>query len=249
MPVLPSPAALAPQPRGERERGEQLLSRLYTEQLTLTPDDAYLADHARPRIVSGQVAAFRWYRQFLPPTGAVLDWGCNHAPDSCLLRASGGDYALHGCDFRQPGHFRAFHDFADLQFRPLAHPHHIPYHDAHFDAVIASGVLEHAVWEYESLKELHRLLRPGGVLVITYLPNRLSVQEWLLRSVHKKGHLRLYGRAATRRMLLGTGFEVLDARFQAELCGGWQGAAMRTVPGLAAFSSVLCFAARKLTSM
>lgn len=248
MPGLPAPAALAAPPHGDREPAESLLARLYAEQLALTPGDAYLTDHARPRVVAEQVAAFRWYRPLLPPTGAVLDWGCNHAPDSCLLRASGGDYALHGCDFGPPGRFRAFSDFADLQFRPLTHLYQLPYGDAQYDAVIASGVLEHVAWEYESLKELYRVLRPGGVLIITYPPNRLSTEEWRLRALHKKGHRRSYGLTETRRTLLRTGFEVIDGRFQV-LYGGWRGALKRAIPSLGMFSSTLCFAARKLDSM
>ena len=249
MPVLTG--STAPSfPTAGREGAEALLARLYAEQLAFTPDDQYLTDHSRPRIIAGQADAFRWYQPLIPSTGAVLDWGCNHAPDSCLLRGSGGDYALHGCDFREPGRFRAFHNFADLQFRTLGHLYQLPYGDAQFDAVIAGGVLEHAAWEYESLKELYRVLRPGGVLIITYLPNRFSAKEWVQRNVRKRDHhLRLYGLSTTRRILLGLGFEVLDARHQSTLGGGWRGAVARLVPGVAVTSSVLCFAARKLTVM
>ena len=251
MPVLTGSLVPAVAPRGESERLAALLSRLYAEQHALTPDDPYMAEHARERVVSGQVVAFDWYRPLLPPTGAVLDWGCNHAPDSCLLRAAAGDrYALHACDYREPGHFAAFHDFAGIAYTRLTHLYQLPYGDAQYDAVVASGVLEHAAWDYESLKELYRVLKPGGVLVVTYLPNRFSVQEWLLRVVRKAGyHRRLYDLSATRRMLLGTGFEVMEARFQATLRGGWSGAALRAIPGLAALSSVLCFVARKRDSM
>ena len=234
--------------RAEPDRLHQLLAELYAEQLALTPDVPYLVEHARPRIVSGQVAAFRWYRAFLPPSGAVLDWGCNHAPDSCLLRAWAGDrYELHACDFGAPGRFTAFHDFARVAFAPLEHVFQLPYFDAQFDAVLASGVLEHTAMDYESLKELHRVLKPGGVLIITYLPNRLSVMEWVRRNVYRKDyHRRLYGRAETQRLFQHTGFEVLDGRYQATCRGGLFSSVLRP---LVPFSSVHCFALRKRTDM
>ncbi len=104
--------------------------------------------------------------------------------------------------------------------------------------------------DYESLKELHRVLKPGGVLVISYLPNRWSVAEWLRRNVTRTDfHYRLYGRSEVRRLLLHSGFQVLNSRYQAELCGGWRGTAARMLFPLAALSSVQCFAARKVTSL
>jgi hypothetical protein len=116
-------------------------------------------------------------------------------------------------------------------------------------------VLEHAALDYESLKELHRVLLPGGVLVITYLPNRWSSEEWVRRVIRKRDyHRRLYGLNETRRLLLHSGFEVLDGRnqaFDARRPGlrGLVGAGVRAVFPLHWFSGTLCFAARKLTCM
>jgi SAM-dependent methyltransferase len=43
----------------------------------------------------------------------------------------------------------------------------IPVEDAQFDAVICSQVLEHVFTPTEFLAELHRVLRPGGLLLLT----------------------------------------------------------------------------------
>jgi SAM-dependent methyltransferase len=43
----------------------------------------------------------------------------------------------------------------------------IPCPDEHFDVAICNAVLEHVVNPHEVLDELHRVLRPGGLLVLT----------------------------------------------------------------------------------
>src|SRR4051812_37448356 len=112
MPALPALTG-ARAAHSDRGRRESLLARLYAEQLALTPEVAYLRSHARPKVIAGQVAVFDWYRRLLPASGRVLDWGCNHAPDSCLVREWAGDrFELHGCDFQEPNGYAAFHHFA-----------------------------------------------------------------------------------------------------------------------------------------
>jgi len=69
------------------------------------------------------------------------------------------------------------HSAAELQYKVLDHEYALSYENATFDAVIAAGVLEHVPMEYESLKELSRVTKPGGVLVITFLPNSRSLHE------------------------------------------------------------------------
>jgi SAM-dependent methyltransferase len=184
-----------------------LLTDLYREQLDARPDLAYLSQHADPGYVAGHVRSFLWYQRFLPDTGTVLDWGCFHAPDSCLLRARFADrLELHGCDFSAPGQYPVFHDFARIKYTPLTDLVRLPYPDAMFDVVIGSGALEHTAQDYESLKQLHRVLRPGGTLIVTYLPNRWSVMEWWRRVSRQTFHLRLYGLSEARRLLLHSGF-------------------------------------------
>lgn len=187
---------------------EQTLANLYREQLTLAPDNGYLLEHARPACVANQVRTFQWYQPHLPDVGNVLDWGCNHAPDSCMLRACYGEQlTLHSCDFVEPSRFQCFHDFARTAHQRLHETVALPYESNYFDAVIGSGVLEHTAMDYESLKELHRVLRPDGLLVVSYLPNWLSLQEWVRRVVHQRDfHRRLYGMSETNQLLKRAGF-------------------------------------------
>jgi ubiquinone/menaquinone biosynthesis C-methylase UbiE len=187
---------------------ETLLGSLYRQHLLLNEAHPYILEHQKPACIKNQVRTFHWYRPYLPTMGAVLDWGCYHAPDACLLRAWYGDrLELHGCDFADRNAHRVFHDFAKTEYRQLSDNVELPYQSGKFDTIIASGVLEHTAMDYESLKELHRVLKEDGLLIISYLPNSLSVGEWILRNIHKKNfHRRLYNVSDTIQLLKHSGF-------------------------------------------
>jgi SAM-dependent methyltransferase len=249
---MSQPTAIGSMPRGER-----LLAALYEQQRLLAPGDGYLASHAHSAAVQGQADTFAWYEPYLPRRGRILDWGCRHAPDSCLIRERLGDVELHACDLCDPAPFRPFHDHAALHYRFLEHTIHLPYPDGMFDAVIGSGVLEHTAMDYESLKELYRILAFGGRLILTYLPNHLSVAEWYRRTIWKKDfHRRLYGRGEIARLLSRAGFYPLTIRQQSRLdclpprTVTWRllRLAAWVVP-LHRLSSTLCVVAQKVNAM
>lgn len=188
-----------------RDEWVQLLLGLYEKQLR-EDDHPYLAEHARPACVKSHVRVFEWYSRYLRP-GRVLDWGCHHGPDSCLLRARFGEgMELHGCDFHGTERFGVFRGYSGVDYRQLRDPFGLPYQEEYFDAIVASGMLEHAAMDNECLKEAYRVLKPGGRLVITYLPNAWSIQEWLLRVRGADAHLRRYTRHGFTRQLLHHGF-------------------------------------------
>jgi SAM-dependent methyltransferase len=195
---------------GMRKRERALVERLaalYEQEIRASGGEEYLIAHGGLNSIRRHVSVFERYAPFVAAGSRVLDWGCHHAPDSCMLRESLGDgVTIDGCDFSPPGGFPHFHDFAGLEYRQLNDVSRLPYEAGTFDVVISSGALEHAAMDYESLKELHRILKVGGYLVITFLPNRLSYTEFLTRMWGAGAHVRLYGRAAAARMLTHYGF-------------------------------------------
>jgi len=122
----------------------------------------------------------------------------------------GSDVELHGCDV-DSGEYQAFFDFAGLKYSQLSHPYLLPYESDSFDAVIGSGVLEHVPNDFESLKELYRIIRPGGFFIMTMLPNAYSYTEWMNRRLKNPHHLRMYSLSEARHMFMHHGF--LPVRF------------------------------------
>jgi SAM-dependent methyltransferase len=102
--------------------------------------------------------------------------------------------------------YPAFFNFAKLRYTRLTHPYFLPYEDNSFDAVIGTAALEHVPNDSESLKELYRVIKPGGFFIMTTLPNRFSYTEWLNRRLQKPHHLRIYSLKEAKRMFLHHGF-------------------------------------------
>ncbi len=197
----------------DRNAYAAFLHALYREQLALTPSP-YLQAHSATRgSLLRQVQAAELYFPYL--TGRVLDWGCFHAPDACLMRRHLGDaLEIHGCDIHSPSleYFSVFHRAAQFDYRQSTHPYHVPYEDDYFDVVVADGVLEHVPNDDESLKELFRVLKPDGLLVVSCLPNAWSYLESTARMLGMPHHLRRYTMGETRSMLLHHGFEPVLCR-------------------------------------
>lgn len=184
-----------------------VLRDLFVRQLA-DKEDAYLRSHSNN--IGVIRAHLRTIHRYLPYVigPKVLDWGCYHAIDSCVIRRLLGESLdLSGCDiFDSPG--PVFHRFARLAYRKLEDSYRLPYGNGEFDTVIGSGVLEHVVNPSESLKELHRVLKNDGVLIITFAPNEWSVTEFILQMVGGAGHPRKYTRRGLKRLLLDHGFLV-----------------------------------------
>lgn len=171
--------------------------------------DRYLVAHSQPNSIRRQTEVHQKYITYVKEDSKVLDFGCKHAPDACLIRHSlGSEVSISGYDFERGDAFPDFYSYAGIDFTEANHPWLLPYEDELFDNVIASGVLEHVAMTTESLKEIYRVTKVGGSLIVTFLPNRRSYTEFLVR---KSGspfhHRRLYSRRLAKNLLLHHGFE------------------------------------------
>ena len=182
-----------------------VIGDLFVQQLA-EKEDAYLRSHSNNRgVIRAHLrTVFRYLPYVIGPK--VLDWGCYHGMDSCVLRhVFGQKLDLSGCDiFDAPA--SVFHRFSGLKYQKLEDRYRSPYRDCEFDTVVGSGVLEHVVNPAESLRELHRILKNDGVLIITFAPNAWSLTEFILQLVGGVGHPRKYTRRRLKHLLLDHGF-------------------------------------------
>lgn len=110
----------------------------------------------------------------------------------------------------------------------------LPYADGSFDKVLLSEVLEHLTDDRQGLAELHRVLRPGGILALT-VPHRdysfwydpiNRVAEGVLGRPIRRGpfagiwanHQRLYRPEELVARLEEAGFEALEVRCMTHYC-------------------------------
>jgi len=113
------------------------------------------------------------------PSGAVLDIGCGAGPAVLELAEHGYDAA--GIDFAPQMIERAT---AAADSRGLSADFRVggadslDFPDASFDAVIALGLLASLRDDRPALREMQRVLKPDGLLIVT-LPNMLALDRWL----------------------------------------------------------------------
>jgi SAM-dependent methyltransferase len=108
--------------------------------------------------------------------GRVLDVGCGNGGMLRLLRALGWT-DLHGIELDPAAAAIARTTGADV--RQGAVEDILPgFPEAHFDAIVASMVIEHVAEPYAVMREIARTLRPGGELLLSTV-TRDSLDAWL----------------------------------------------------------------------
>ncbi len=93
----------------------------------------------------------------------------------------------------------------------------IPFEDDHFDVIFCNHIMEHVDDDRLAMRELHRVLKPGGwgiiqapvdpSLAVTYEDPSITTREGRAAAFGQYDHLRTYGRDYADR-LREAGFEV-----------------------------------------
>jgi ubiquinone/menaquinone biosynthesis C-methylase UbiE len=98
--------------------------------------------------------------------------------------------------------------------------------DASFDMILCSEVIEHVPDPESALKEMHRLLKPGGILILStpqrhstlelvakvaFLPGVVNLVKLIYReAILEMGHINLMTERQVRLRLRTSGFEVIE---------------------------------------
>lgn len=140
----------------------------------------------------------------LPPGARVLDVGCGTGANGPVLGAEGrfavgidafaAPLALTGGGAGERGHAARLRSDATR----------LPFADHSFDLVVALDVLEHLADDVGAARDMHRVLRPGGALII-FVPALMIL--WGLQD-DVSHHLRRYHAPQLRAVLTGANFEI-----------------------------------------
>ena len=141
-------------------------------------------------------AIWREVRHFAPQLqGQLLDFGCGSKAYRSLFRVQ--QYT--GLDVEQEGHP---HEQEDVDV--LYDGRTIPFPDAHFDACFSSEVFEHVFDLPLSIREIYRVLKPGGsgLFVVPFVWDEHEVPYDFGR----------YSSFGLHHLLKEAGFELVESR-------------------------------------
>ncbi len=143
---------------------------------------------------------------------SALDAGCGSG--SLLNKLAGSGYHVYGIE-----QSREFVDFVNgksgpqrpVNIRQIKYGSvtDIPFRDEMFNLVVSGDVLEHVKDDDKAVREFFRVLRQGGVCVVS-VPAMQSLWDF---SDEWAGHLRRYSREGITGLFEKNGFIVEDVRF------------------------------------
>lgn len=87
----------------------------------------------------------------------------------------------------------------------------LPFDDGEFDRIIAAEILEHIPDDEQAMRELFRVLKPGGVAAITVPRWFAEKVNWALSDAYHEvegGHVRIYKEHELRERLARAGFVI-----------------------------------------
>lgn len=137
----------------------------------------------------------------MPQDAKVLDVGCG-AGDNLryVLRDHAVFFGLEYAERTAQVARRILDGRADIRVGSATE---IPFGNDEFDLVLCIEVLEHLDKDKEACREIARILKPGGALILS-----LPYRHWFPSYFNTMGHLRHYMRSDAEEMLLRAGLTV-----------------------------------------
>jgi len=154
----------------------------------------------------------------LEPGSRVIDVGCGAGWFCEALDRAG--FKVVGVDVAGEAIRRARERCPSVEFALVAEhpPHELPYADGSFDAAWLGETLEHVQDVISLLAEIHRVLKPGGRLIVTTPDHGRLLRLWLALSTRafeqhfepRSDHVRFFTRRTLSTLLETCGYGETD---------------------------------------
>lgn len=205
MPILPTQSCLMQSPSGPDEK-KTLSKAEIASGYDQIPAEKFMPQKFHRRCVA-------LVRPHLRSGMRVADLGCGHGRLLQVLAQLEMSLALHGCDLSPVlvQNTKTAVPQAEVQ---VADIEALPYPGSFFDAAFSTEVLEHLLEPRKGLKEIHRVLKPGGWLLVS-LPNRdwFHFEDYLKRRTQfQPVDDHFYSVAELEGLLSEAGFTVMKVR-------------------------------------
>lgn len=156
----------------------------------------------------------------------VLDFGCHVGRAAASLREAG--YEVVGVDLSESAVRSARKNVPEVPFEVIPSENKIPFPDESFDTCIATEVIEHLFDVSGFLREIHRILVPGGSLLITtpdhgWLKNFILITCRFEKHFSPLGqHIRFFSKRSLTECLEKEGFQIEKLTGLGRLWPVWQ---------------------------
>jgi len=104
---------------------------------------------------------------------------------------------------------------------------YLPYPDDSFDYIICAGTLEHCLYPREILKEIHRIMKPKAIAIIS-IPNDEAIPIRIIRAIQKQAPIDIQHFSHHWFFSLETAREFLEKHFNIIEENGYMGLVMNS---------------------
>lgn len=153
--------------------------------------------------------------------GKILEVGCGGGAMSRAIKHYRHDLVVTGCDISRKALRMAKIDSQGMKFY-YGDVYSLSFKNNSFDAILAFDVIEHLDNPQKALRELHRVLKPGGILhfAIPYegsflnLEGLLSIFKWNAKEIYC-GHVNKFAIGDAEKITEKQGFKLIKRSFSA----------------------------------
>jgi len=155
--------------------------------------------------------------------GKVVEIGCGAGGMVKAVKNYRPDLDVYGCDVSKTAIKEARESSGDVKFE-VADIYKMPFKDNAFEAVVMFDLLEHLDKPEVAVREIFRILKPGGVFH-SYTPceGNWSNYDFYLRKLGWKGkeryagHIQKYSEGSLKELIEGVGFKMGEAKWSNHL--------------------------------